>query len=173
MSCYYASVGGATRHTVVRLCMYVCMYLSVMSVWSVSRISRRSLKTKRWNLQHNLKSIFAWKWIVRILVIRLCSWVIAWLLTSRSPAGDLVADVTTKLSIAGCLTASEFAFTIRTRTADLYMKLRSSSYWRIADCLPRDRWPLYWRSGVLRRQNYPQFDCLEADRLHRKSKEIV
>ena len=31
--------------------------------------------------------------------------------TSRSPAGDLVADVTTKLSIAGCLTASEFAFT--------------------------------------------------------------
>ena len=36
---------------------------------------------------------------------------IAWLFTSRSPAGDLVADVTTKLSIAGCLTASEFAFT--------------------------------------------------------------
>ena len=30
---------------------------------------------------------------------------------SLSPAGDLVADVKTKLSIAGCLTASEFAFT--------------------------------------------------------------
>ena len=30
---------------------------------------------------------------------------------SRSPAGDLVADIKTKLSIAGCLTASEFAFT--------------------------------------------------------------
>ena len=30
---------------------------------------------------------------------------------SRSPVGDLVADVKTKLSIAGCLTASESAFT--------------------------------------------------------------
>ena len=28
-----------------------------------------------------------------------------------TPAGDLVVDVKTKLSIAGCLTASEFAFT--------------------------------------------------------------
>ena len=33
------------------------------------------------------------------------------MLTSRSPAGDLVVDVKTKMSIAGCLTASEFAFT--------------------------------------------------------------
>ena len=33
------------------------------------------------------------------------------LLTSRTPSGDLVADVKTKLSIAGCLTASEFGFT--------------------------------------------------------------
>ena len=33
------------------------------------------------------------------------------MLTSRSPAGDLVVDVKTKLSIAGCLTASEFVFT--------------------------------------------------------------
>ena len=46
---------------------------------------------------------------------------------SRSPAGDLVADVIdvkTKLSIAGCLTASEFAL-LQNSTADLYMKLRS------------------------------------------------
>ena len=38
---FYASVGGATGHTVVVLCMYVCTCLSV------GRISRRSLKTKR------------------------------------------------------------------------------------------------------------------------------
>ena len=37
----YASVGGATGHTVVVLCMYVSVCLSV------GRISRRSLKTKR------------------------------------------------------------------------------------------------------------------------------
>ena len=26
---YYASVGGATGHTVVGLCMYVCMYVCI------------------------------------------------------------------------------------------------------------------------------------------------
>ena len=38
---FYASVGGATGHTVVGLCICVCICLSV------GRISRRSLKTKR------------------------------------------------------------------------------------------------------------------------------
>ena len=42
---YYASVGGATGHTVVGLCMHVCMYVSISL--SVGRISRRSQKTKR------------------------------------------------------------------------------------------------------------------------------
>ena len=37
----YASVGGATGHTVVVLCICVCVCLSV------GRISRRSQKTKR------------------------------------------------------------------------------------------------------------------------------
>ena len=58
------------RHMVVGL--YVCMYPSV------GRIYRRLLKTKRWNKQHKQKSIFARKWIARILVIKLCSWVMAW-----------------------------------------------------------------------------------------------
>ena len=120
---HYALVGGATGHTVVGLCMYLSVCLSV------GRISRRSQKTKRWKLQHKLKSIFAWKWIVRILVIRLCSWVIAWLLTSRSPAGDLVADVKTKLSTAGCLTASEFAFTSEQHGRSCVLELwRSFAY---------------------------------------------
>ena len=38
---HYASVGGATGHTVVVLCICVSVCLSV------GRISRRSLKTKR------------------------------------------------------------------------------------------------------------------------------
>ena len=46
----YASVGGATGHTVVGLCMYL----------SVRRQDFLLLtKTKRCNVQHKLKSIFA------------------------------------------------------------------------------------------------------------------
>ena len=56
--------------------MYVCMYVSICL--SVGRISRPSLKTKRWNKLHKLKSIFAQKWIVRIFIIKLCSWATAW-----------------------------------------------------------------------------------------------
>ena len=40
-------------------------------------------------------------------------------------SGDLVGDVKTKLSTAGCLTASEFVFLLQNSMADLYMKLRS------------------------------------------------
>ena len=46
------------------------------------------------------------------------------LLTSRSPAGDLVADVETKLSIAGCLTLVSSSL-LQNSTADLYMKLHA------------------------------------------------
>ena len=42
---YYTSVGGATGDTVVVLCMYVCICVSVCL--SVGRISRCSLKSKR------------------------------------------------------------------------------------------------------------------------------
>ena len=42
-SYYYASVGGATGHTVVGLCICLCVCVCL----SVGRISRRSLKTKR------------------------------------------------------------------------------------------------------------------------------
>ena len=40
---YYASVGGATRHTVVVLCVCVC----VCVILSVAGIAHRTLKTKR------------------------------------------------------------------------------------------------------------------------------
>ena len=71
----YASVGGATEAYGSRF-VYVCISLS--AGLSVGRISRCSLKTKHWNKQHKQKSIFARKWIARILVIKLCSWVMAW-----------------------------------------------------------------------------------------------
>ena len=47
---YYALVGRATGHTVVGLCICLCVYLSVC---------RQDLSLLAKNVQHKLKSIFA------------------------------------------------------------------------------------------------------------------
>ena len=62
------------------------------------------------------------------------------LLASRSPAGDLVVDVKTKMSIAGCLTASEFAFTSEQHGRLVYEAAFSS--YGVALLTSRSRWPL-------------------------------
>ena len=74
--------GAEPRHTVVVLSV-------ILSVCLSTRISRHSLKTKRWNLQHKQKLIFDQVWIGRISILKLSSWARRDLLTSMAVAGDL------------------------------------------------------------------------------------
>ena len=58
LSDYYASVGGAQRHTVVIMFVCVCMCVSTKSL-SRAR-SPCPLKIKRWNVQCKLNAILSW-----------------------------------------------------------------------------------------------------------------
>ena len=98
----------ASAPVVLFFCPSVC--LSVCP----PRISRHSLKTKRWNLQHKQKLIFDQVWIERISVLKLSS-------RARrdcSPRWLLLAIWTPlkrKLSTGGCLTTSSFVCTTEQR----------------------------------------------------------
>ena len=93
--------GGATAYCSRVVCLSVC-----------HRISRHSLKTKCWNLQHKQINIRA----ERILILNLGSHD---LLTSESMhmaiAGDLTPLKTKLFTAAGCLTTSKFVCTTEQR----------------------------------------------------------
>ena len=81
----FLCLGGRShrRHTVVRLCMYVCVCPSV------GKISRRSLNTKRWNKQHRQISTLPRIWIVDFLFCYSVRELWHDLLTLIAVAGDL------------------------------------------------------------------------------------
>ena len=72
------------------------------------RISRHSLKTKRWNLQHKQKLIFDQVWIERISVLKLSSRARRDLLTSMAVAGDLDSWRQTYPQVAALQLVSSF-----------------------------------------------------------------
>ena len=76
---YYAEGGATEAYCSRAVCQSFCPL----------RISRHSLKTKRWNLQNKQKLIFDQVWIERISVLKLSSRARRDLLTSMAVAGDL------------------------------------------------------------------------------------
>ena len=76
---FYAEGGATEAYCSHAVCHSVCP----------QRISRHSLKTKRWNLQHKQKLIFDHVWIERISVLNLSSRARRDLLTLMAVAGDL------------------------------------------------------------------------------------
>ena len=139
-------MGRATGHIVVGLCICVCMFVCICL--SVGRISRRSLKSVTQAkvdicLKMNCKD-FGYKGLF------VSYGVIAYL----AIAGDLVSDVKTKLSTAGCLTASEFVFTSEQHGRLVYEAACILELWHNFAYLVIDGH--CWRSRVLCRQYYPQ-----------------